>query len=236
MKLSRIVFAVLVSLCVTGFAQDLPAEFEQLDVNGDGVLSGTEAIAVREYDADDNGEVSAREYLAAKEKEAQAKTRPTGGDRDALEAKFRELDRNADGRLSGTEMKSFEALDTNRDARVTFEEFMAAAAQAEPAGTPERSVIVPDDATPFSVEVGDIVRLSANGIAGSTISMTGSGPMRVLRARDVYRLVEGQPTIGGSEKEFEVVATGRGEVQVLITVEYPTGSPPMQSRYRFTVR
>ena len=223
-------------LVSTAFAQSLPPEFERLDVNADGVLSGSEALTLLKYDADKNGEVSINEYISARQKEAQAKSRPTRPERGALDAKFRELDKNQDGRLSGTEMKNFEALDANSDRRITLEEFAAGQVDTDQPEPESSSVVVPGDGTTFEVEVGETVRLSGNGIAGSTIEAKVTGPARLIRSRSIRHLIEGQQMIGGSEMEFEIQATGPGDVTVLVKVDYPTGSPPMQWRYRFRVQ
>jgi hypothetical protein len=98
-----------------------------------------------------------------------------------------------------------------------------------------RDVVVPKDNKPFTVEENDIVRLVGRGIAGSTITPDVTGPAKVIRAYHIRQLVDGRSPIGGQEREFEILPTGKGEVTVTITVKYPTGSPPKVEKYRFTV-
>lgn len=103
-------------------AQD-KAEFEQLDLSEDGVLSGREAKDRLKYDADGDKRVTLTEFLAGR-----AKERGAGESVDA-EAKFKELDKNEDGVLSGRERRGFQQFDQNGDDEISKAEFLAGSAK-----------------------------------------------------------------------------------------------------------
>ena len=99
-----------------------------------------------------------------------------------------------------------------------------------------RDVVVPMDDKPFTVERNDIVRLTGQGIAGSVITPDVKGPAKVIRASNIRAVIDGETPIGGMDREFEILPTGKGEVTVTITVKFPTGGAPKVETYRFTVR
>lgn len=116
------------------------AEFGRLDINGDGILSGTEVRTVIGYDTDGDGEVSRAEYDRGRAgekpkvvvdrkgdpkefQEAQAALIASISDRAALV--FGQLDGNMDGWLSGTEIRPEHArFDTDGNNRITKDEFI----------------------------------------------------------------------------------------------------------------
>lgn len=175
---------------------------------------------------------------------------PNGGfafDVKADEAKFKELDGNEDGRLSGTEMRGIERYDANGDARITREEFLGGLSteqmkaagvsdEAEEAADEPPSIVVPSDTKPFEVMPGDTVRLVGQGIAGSEITADIRGPAKLVRKAYVAHVAQGQMLIGGMTEEFEIKPTGAGPITVVITVTYPTGSPPKKTTYKFKLR
>lgn len=91
--------------------------FKKLDTNEDGVLSGTEAATVRQFDGDNDGEVTKAEYQAGMAAELK---RLLEINDDKL---FADRDANEDGSLSGKELRGLEKYDTDRDGDVTREEF-----------------------------------------------------------------------------------------------------------------
>jgi hypothetical protein len=229
---SLLVVAVLCAAIGVGsaFAQAGNDPFDRLDGNGDGVLSGTEAKTMLQYDRDGNGEISRAEYLAG--------TQPTkngGGavDQATAGARFAQIDLNQDGYLSGTELLGSEAFDTNQDGRVTKDEYVAGATAGGEAS--EVFVYVPQDETSFDVQPTDVVRLLGNGISGSTITAQVVGPAKLKRTAVTQFVEGGMLPIGALQKEFEVVPTGPGAVSVIITVTYPTGGDPKVTVYRFKV-
>ncbi|MBC7816580.1 MAG: hypothetical protein IAG10_06810 [Planctomycetaceae bacterium] len=114
----------------------LPDEelFSVHDKNEDGVLSGTEMIAFEVYDADGDGELTLKEFKSGRDTER----KPAGPSREELLRRFREFDKNEDGRLSGKEMVGYEKLDSDGDRRVSEKEFVAGFSEtpAEPAVDP----------------------------------------------------------------------------------------------------
>lgn len=85
----------------------------------------------------------------------------------------------------------------------------------------ERTVIVPKDGNPFTVEKEDLVRLTGKAIAGSKIEIKVEGPAKVEATSNVRDLVNGRPIIGNSVKEFDLKPTDTGKVTVTITVTPP---------------
>jgi len=211
--------------------------FTSLDTNGDGFLSGTETATVRTYDQDDDAEISFDEYIAGRESDARKSRRPVAAlDAAAAIEKFQALDGNRDDRLSGTEMLGIERYDTNGDLRITKEEYLAGVSSPKRDSDNDRVMVVPVGEQPFMVTMGETVRITGNGTAGSRISAEVSGPAKATRANYVRFVIEGEPAIGGLDRDFEIEPTGVGEVSVVVTVEYPTGDTPSKSRYRFNVR
>src|SRR5438105_4615619 len=102
----------------------------------------------------------------------------------------------------------------------------------------ERTVIVPTDNQPFSVEKTDIVRLTGRGIAGSKIEATiRQGPAKIDTTSIVRQLTNGQYPLGGLVKEFDLKLTDTGKVTVTITVTPPQpGAKPKVTRIQFEVK
>lgn len=232
--LSRLLLRSLLGLlsCLS-IAAAAPVDFAELDVNGDGVLSGSEAKSVSANDKDGNTEITRAEFLEGQEAASQPEAEP---DRAAAEIQFRALDGNKDDRLSGTEMKGIDEMDSNKDQRITLKEYLEATVKGELAETSEYGVAVPADAKPFVVHKGELVRLVARGIAGSEITAKVTGPAKIVRTGYRRQVISGETPVGGVEKEFEMQTTGKGQVTVTITVEFPTGSKPLSTTYRFSLR
>lgn len=95
------------------------------------------------------------------------------------------------------------------------------------------SIVVPSGAKPFKVMPGDVVRLVGQGIAGSEISADIRGPAKLVRKAFIAPMHDGQMMIGGMTEEFEIKPTGPGPITVVMTVTYPTGSPPKKTTFSF---
>jgi hypothetical protein len=108
--------------------------------------------------------------------------------------------------------------------------------QAEPK-VAKRTVIIPEDTTPFEVQRNERVRLTGEGIAGSKIVAEVEGPARIA-AESAIRVVKGGKTlIGVARVEFEIVPTGKGVVKVKITSTPPQpDSKPTVTHYQFEVK
>lgn len=222
-----------------------PAEFTALDTNGDGVLSGLEKSAkVEGFDQDGDGEIALAEYRSGVAKRDRSNSAAGASfDLKAGEAKFAGLDGNSDDRLSGTEIKGVERYDSDGDGRISREEFLGGLSKeqmkeqpsgiGEPWSGEEPSIVVASGTKPFEVSPGTVVRMLGQGIAGSEITADVRGPGKLLRKAYVAQMIDGEIPIGGETVEFEVTPTGPGEVVVVITVDYPTGSPPKKTTYKF---
>jgi hypothetical protein len=101
----------------------------------------------------------------------------------------------------------------------------------------DRTVVVPGDTKPFSVEKADIVRLTGKGIAGSKIEIKVDGPAKVQNENSVVEKKGGGTVIGNSIKEFEIQPTDTGKVTVTITVTPPQpDAKATQTKYEFQVK
>lgn len=101
----------------------------------------------------------------------------------------------------------------------------------------DRTVIVPTDDKPFTVEATDLVRLTGKGIAGSKIEAKVTGPAKVEATSVVRELAGGRPVIGNQVKEFDVKPTGKGKVTVTITVTPPQpDAKATETKYEFEVK
>lgn len=100
----------------------------------------------------------------------------------------------------------------------------------------ERSIVIPEDTTPFTVAESDIVRLTGKGIAGSVIEAKVEGPAKVIAESTITTRVKGRMPIGTGFKEFDVKSSGRGDVKVTISVKPPQpGSQAETKTYQFKV-
>jgi hypothetical protein len=72
------------------------------------------------------------------------------------------------------------------------------------------------------VDQKDYVRLSGEGISGSTIEAEIlSGPASIASVNDVFPRKNGEPVTGKMFKEFNIKHSGKGMVKVKITVTPP---------------
>ena len=99
----------------------------------------------------------------------------------------------------------------------------------------EATVLVVTGTQPFTVEKGEIVRLTGDGIAGSQITASVDGPAKIVREAAVVRIIDGERPFGPGNREFDLKPTGTGEVTVEITVKNPTSPEPEVTTYHFTV-
>jgi hypothetical protein len=101
----------------------------------------------------------------------------------------------------------------------------------------ERTVIVPTDTKPFTVEKTNLVRFTGKGIAGSKIEVSVEGPAKVQNENRVIQKKGGHNLIGGNIEEFEIQPTDTGNVTVTITVTPPQpGATPTKTAYQFEVK
>lgn len=119
----------------------------------------------------------------------------------------------------------------------TFALILSLIALSGTARADERTVIVPGDDKPFTVEMGDLVRLTGKGISGSRIEATVDGPAKVESISVIRRVSNGRPLIGAYSKEFDLKPTEAGKVTVTITTTPPQpDAEPIVSKYTFEVK
>jgi hypothetical protein len=88
-------------------------------------------------------------------------------------------------------------------------------------GVVKREVVVPKDTDPFDVTMEQLVRLAADGIAGSKIVADVDGPAKIVAENSVITVKGGHILIGVNKKEFVIKPTEKGKVKVKITVTPP---------------
>lgn len=105
------------------------------------------------------------------------------------------------------------------------------------ANAQERTVVIPEDNTPFSVSEEAVVRLTGQGIAGATITAEVKGPARIIAENALRWIAKGKGKVGSGNKEFEVTPTGKGKVTVTITSTSPISrQKPTVTKYEFDVQ
>jgi hypothetical protein len=100
----------------------------------------------------------------------------------------------------------------------------------------ERTVVVPKDNKPFTVEKSEFIRLTGEGIAGSKIEAKVEGPAKIKTTSGLREVVGGETLIGVSKKQFDLKPTGTGKVTVTITVTPPQPDAKAKvTKFVFTV-
>jgi hypothetical protein len=118
----------------------------------------------------------------------------------------------------------------------------AKAVEKEEAGEAEQEeeevvdVLVVKGTKPFSVTTKQIVRLTGEGIAGSTAKIQITGKAKLEQTAKLHHLNDGQPLIGPGYTEFDIQPTAAGPVTAVITVTFPTGDTPKVTTYKFDVQ
>ena len=100
----------------------------------------------------------------------------------------------------------------------------------------ERTVVVVEDNTPFTVSDDAVVRLTGEGIAGAQITAQVQGPAKLVAENALRWAAKGHYRIGSGNKEFEIKPTGKGKVMVTITSTSPIpNQKPTVTKYQFDV-
>lgn len=101
----------------------------------------------------------------------------------------------------------------------------------------ERTVVIAEDDTPFTVSDDVIVRLTGEGIAGAKITAQVQGPAKLVAENVLRWAAKGHYRIGSGNKEFEVRPTGKGKVVVTIISASPIpNQTPTVTKYQFDVK
>lgn len=101
----------------------------------------------------------------------------------------------------------------------------------------KRTLVVPQDTTPFKVQMNQRVRLTGEGIAGSKIVADVDGPSRIVAENSITTIKGGHILIGMAKVEYEIKPTGQGTVKVKITSTPPQpNADPTVKTYEFEVQ
>jgi hypothetical protein len=97
------------------------------------------------------------------------------------------------------------------------------------------TITVPQDTTPFKVQMNQQVRLTGEGIAGSKLVADVDGPAKIVAENPVLTVKGGHLLIGMTRVEFVIRPTGPGNVKVKITGTFLQNAPTV-TNYEFEVR
>jgi hypothetical protein len=86
----------------------------------------------------------------------------------------------------------------------------------------DATVVVPVGDKPCQVTTKEVVRITAKGIAGSTIDVKVDGPAKDTKANVVNRAGD-MNEIGSTVEEHDIKPTGKGTIKVKVTVKPPNG-------------
>ena len=99
------------------------------------------------------------------------------------------------------------------------------------------TVIVPQDTTPFKVQMNQRVRITGEGIAGSKLVADVDGPAKIVAENSILTMKGGHLLIGTAKVEYEIKPTGQGTVKVKITTTPPQPNAEQNVKtYEFDVR
>lgn len=96
-------------------------------------------------------------------------------------------------------------------------------------------VVVPQDSSPFQVDRQQMVRLTGEGIAGSTIVAAVDGPATIVAENSIVTMNGGHIVLGVDKVEFVIKPTGPGTVKVKITSTFLKAEPTVKI-YGFEVK
>lgn len=101
----------------------------------------------------------------------------------------------------------------------------------------ERTVVIVQDDSAFTVSDNVVVRLIGEGIAGAKITAQVQGPAKLVAENSLRWVAKGHYRLGSGNKEFEIAPTGKGKVTVMITSTSPIpNQKPTVTKYQFNVQ
>lgn len=99
-----------------------------------------------------------------------------------------------------------------------------------------REIAVPQDTAPFRVSTRQVVRVTGEGISGSSMVAEVDGPAKVVSENQILTFKDGHILVGMMMVEYEIKPTGQGTVKVKITCTPPQpDSQPTVKSYEFEV-
>lgn len=99
-------------------------------------------------------------------------------------------------------------------------------------------VIVPNNTASFTINSGDVVRLTGRGNAGSEITIDlNKSPVKVESEKTVVFLKNGAVPKGEAIKEFELRPKAKGMAKITVIVKPPQSDlPPKKEVYEFEIK
>ncbi|QVL30891.1 hypothetical protein KIH39_18830 [Telmatocola sphagniphila] len=95
-------------------------------------------------------------------------------------------------------------------------------------------IVIPHDAKPFEVKETDIVRIPVKGIAGTNFAVKVKGPAKE-KVNNISIRVNGAKPIGANDREIDLQSTGKGNVEVEITITPPNGEAKTE-KYEYEIK
>jgi hypothetical protein len=86
------------------------------------------------------------------------------------------------------------------------------------------------------VSTDTIVRITGEGIAGSEIKVTVTGPGKVDSTNSIIPRAGKNNMVGNTTEEFNIKATGKGKIKVVVSVKSPTAPKPVEKEYEIDVK
>jgi hypothetical protein len=101
----------------------------------------------------------------------------------------------------------------------------------------EQNVVVVEGTNmPATVQMDELVRITAAGIAGAQISAQVEGAGTLAATYNIRRQRDGQPVIGNTIKDFVIKPEKKGTITVTVTVKNPTNPTPLRKEYVLHVK
>lgn len=95
-------------------------------------------------------------------------------------------------------------------------------------------IVIPEDKTPFSINLGDVVRIPVKAVAGTQVNARVSASSQVT-VQTVTNRVKGKALPGAGSHEVEVKPKVKGTFKLFITTSLPNGKDTTDV-YEFEVK
>ncbi|VTR92612.1 Uncharacterized protein OS=Blastopirellula marina DSM 3645 GN=DSM3645_18061 PE=4 SV=1 [Gemmata massiliana] len=95
-------------------------------------------------------------------------------------------------------------------------------------------IVIPEDKTPFGINLGDVVRIPVKAVAGTQVKARVSSSSQVA-VQTITNRVKGKEAPGTGNHEVEVKPKGKGQIKLYVTISPPNGKETTDL-YEFEVK